>query len=90
MSDGLTCSTGSAVAHRVVDVVMGPRTSLYKQANNGGFDACTLHSKAFLDCLNGFSREISKRRFYMDTLVAYRRILGKLTIVYHLVQRYID
>ena len=54
--------TGSAVAHRAVDAVMGPRTIQHEtvvaesaaapapMANSfGGSDACNVHSKAFQD-----------------------------------------
>ena len=53
--------TGSAVAHRAVDAVMGPRTIQHETvaseaaapaptANSlGGSDACNIHSRAFQD-----------------------------------------
>lgn len=54
--------TGSAVAHRAVDSVLGPRTIQHETvasevaaapapaANSmGGADACNIHSKAFQD-----------------------------------------
>lgn len=54
--------TGSAVAHRAVDAVVGPRTIQHETvvseaaaapapaANTmGGADACNIHSKAFQD-----------------------------------------
>lgn len=53
--------TGSAVAHRAVDAVMGPRTIQHEAvvseaaaapaatANSFGSDACGVHSKAFQD-----------------------------------------
>ena len=54
--------TGSAVAHRAVDAVMGPRTIQHETvaseaagapaptANSlGGSDACNIHSRAFTD-----------------------------------------
>lgn len=59
--------TGSAVAHRAVDAVMGPRTIQHETvaseaaaaapastANTFGGDACGIHSKAFQDvcCLS--------------------------------------
>ena len=58
--------TGSAVAHRAVDSVMGPRTVQHEvtgpaaaapapTANSVGGDACTVHSKAFQDvCVSIF------------------------------------
>nr|DAD22162.1 TPA_asm: hypothetical protein HUJ06_023625 [Nelumbo nucifera] len=54
--------TGSAVAHRAVDAVLGPRTIQHETVvseaaaaapaptmNNVGSDACNIHSKAFQD-----------------------------------------
>ncbi|PON72658.1 hypothetical protein PanWU01x14_064240 [Parasponia andersonii] len=54
--------TRSAVAHRAVDVVLGPRTIQHETAvseataalaptasSMGGADACNIHSKAFQD-----------------------------------------
>lgn len=53
--------TGSAVAHRAVDAVMGPRTIQHEtvvseatvapapSANSFGSDACSVHTRAFQD-----------------------------------------
>lgn len=53
--------TGSAVAHRAVDAVMGPRTIQHETvvaeaaaapvsaASSAGSDACGVHTKAFQD-----------------------------------------
>lgn len=61
--------TGSAVAHRAVDAVMGPRTIQHEtvvseaasapapaaSANSfTGSDACSIHSKAFQDVSGNF------------------------------------
>ncbi|KAK7255209.1 hypothetical protein RIF29_28613 [Crotalaria pallida] len=57
---GMAFGTGSAVAHRVVGAVMGPRTIQHEVtssaepapapiANTFGGDACSVHSKAFQD-----------------------------------------
>jgi len=61
--------TGSAVAHRAVDAIMGPRTIQHETvvteaaaaapaptANTFGSDACNVHTKAFQDvcCLSHF------------------------------------
>lgn len=57
---GLAFGTGSAVAHRAVDSVMGPRTIQHEtvaseapsstpMSGAGGSDACNIHSKAFQD-----------------------------------------
>jgi hypothetical protein len=60
--------TGSAVAHRAVDAVMGPRTIQHEAmvseaaapsapaaSSMGGADACNIHSKAFQDVCEIFS-----------------------------------
>lgn len=59
---GMAFGTGSAVAHRAVDAVMGPRTIQHETvvteaaaaapaptANTFGGDACSIHTKAFQD-----------------------------------------
>ncbi|KAK6923259.1 hypothetical protein RJ641_011563 [Dillenia turbinata] len=60
---GMAFGTGSAVAHRAVDAVMGPRTIQHESvvseaaapaavptvSSVGGSDACSVHSKAFQD-----------------------------------------
>lgn len=60
---GMAFGTGSAVAHRAVDAVMGPRTIQHETVVSeaaaaappapasivGGSDACNVHMKAFQD-----------------------------------------
>ena len=59
---GMAFGTGSAVAHRAVDAVMGPRTIQHETvvseaaaaaaptaSSMGGADACNIHTKAFQD-----------------------------------------
>lgn len=61
--------TGSAVAHRAVDAVMGPRTIQHEAvvseavasgvptptaSSMGGSDACNMHTKAFQDVSKSF------------------------------------
>lgn len=56
---GMAFGTGSAVAHRAVDAVLGPRTIQHETVaaaapeattnSTGGADACSIHSKAFQD-----------------------------------------
>ncbi|KAL8540514.1 hypothetical protein ACS0TY_001952 [Phlomoides rotata] len=91
IAQGLAFGTGSAVAHRAVDAVMGPRTIQHETVvseaaatpapaatSMGGSDACNNHSKAFEDCLNGFGNDISKCQFYMDMLAECRRNSGSM------------
>ncbi|MBA0856099.1 hypothetical protein Goshw_023294, partial [Gossypium schwendimanii] len=88
IAQGMAFGTGSAVAHRAVDAVMGPRTIQHETvvseaaaapANSfTGSDACSIHSKAFQDCLNSYGNEISKCQFYMDMLSECRKNSGSM------------
>ncbi|XP_019165115.1 PREDICTED: uncharacterized protein C6C3.02c-like [Ipomoea nil] len=81
IAQGMAFGTGSAVAHRAVDAVMGPRTIQHEtipaQASPpnslSGSDACSLQTKAFQDCLNSYGSDITKCQFYMDMLSECRR-----------------
>ncbi|KAI3445804.1 hypothetical protein Pfo_002469 [Paulownia fortunei] len=91
IAQGMAFGTGSAVAHRAVDAVLGPRTIQHETVaseaaaapastatSGGGSDACSVHSKAFQDCLNSFGNDISKCQFYMDMLADCRRNSGSM------------
>lgn len=92
IAQGMAFGTGSAVAHRAVDAVMGPRTIQHETvaseatapapapATNSfaGADACGIHSKAFQDCINNFGNDISKCQFYMDMLAECRKNSGSV------------
>ncbi|EPS59096.1 hypothetical protein M569_15712 [Genlisea aurea] len=91
IAQGMAFGTGSAVAHRAVDAVMGPRTIQHETvaseaasavqapaAASLGTDACSVHSKAFQDCINVYGNEISKCQFYMDMLAECRRNSGSV------------
>ncbi|XP_011087965.1 coiled-coil-helix-coiled-coil-helix domain-containing protein 10, mitochondrial [Sesamum indicum] len=91
IAQGMAFGTGSAVAHRAVDAVMGPRTIQHETVvseaaatpapnapSMGGSDACNVHSKAFQDCLNSYGNDISKCQFYMDMLAECRRNSGSM------------
>lgn len=88
IAQGLAFGTGSAVAHRAVDSVMGPRTVVHEHqgapAEQGGVqggamaqpasaDACVNQSKAFQDCVNANNSDIGKCQFYVDMLNECRR-----------------
>ncbi|KAK4377213.1 hypothetical protein RND71_003509 [Anisodus tanguticus] len=84
IAQGMAFGTGSAVAHRAVDAVMGPRTiqheTVASQAaaaaaptSGAGSDACSMHSKAFQDCINSSGSDIGKCQFYMDMLSECKR-----------------
>ncbi|KAK9060316.1 hypothetical protein SSX86_021020 [Deinandra increscens subsp. villosa] len=85
IAQGMAFGTGSAVAHRAVDSIMGPRTIQHEAAaaaapdsavTNSSSDACGMHSKAFLDCINSSGNDISKCQFYMDMLSECRKSSG--------------
>ncbi|URE18893.1 CHCH domain [Musa troglodytarum] len=89
IAQGMAFGTGSAIAHRAVDAALGPRTiqheAVASQApaaaaaipmSNGSSDACSIHSKAFQDCLNNYGSDISKCQFYLDMLNECRRGSG--------------
>ncbi|XVF44880.1 hypothetical protein PTKIN_Ptkin02bG0158900 [Pterospermum kingtungense] len=95
IAQGMAFGTGSAVAHRAVDAVLGPRTIQHETvvseaaaaptpaaaatANSfAGSDACSVHYKAFQDCLNSYGNEISKCQFYMDMLSECRKNSGSM------------
>ncbi|KAI3715881.1 hypothetical protein L6452_22870 [Arctium lappa] len=82
IAQGLAFGTGSAVAHRAVDSIMGPRTIQHETVGAAApdvaptssvSDACGNHSKAFQDCINSSGSDISKCQFYMDMLAECRR-----------------
>lgn len=82
---GMAFGTGSAVAHRAVDAVMGPRTIQHETvaseaaasapapATNSfaGADACGIHSKAFQDVCDFF-----------PLLINYLQIIYYITCYY--------
>ncbi|XP_072951505.1 uncharacterized protein [Typha angustifolia] len=91
IAQGMAFGTGSAMAHRAVDAVLGPRTiqhetvaaeapasSAAPMGSAAGTDACNIHSKAFQDCVNNFGSDISKCQFYLDMLNECRRGSGSM------------
>ncbi|GBG61893.1 hypothetical protein CBR_g23843 [Chara braunii] len=86
IAQGMAFGTGSAVAHRAVDAVMGPRGGgaapaaaapepLAASSPFGGqtVDACANQAKAFQDCLEHNDSDIGKCQFYIDMLTSCRR-----------------
>lgn len=86
IAQGLAFGTGSAVAHRAVDSIMGPRTVVHEHGgqdqSSGGSaalaqpvaaESCVNQSKAFQDCLNANGSDIGKCQFYVDMLNECRR-----------------
>nr|GEZ55801.1 hypothetical protein [Tanacetum cinerariifolium] len=71
-------STGSAMAHRAMDAIMGPRTIQIEnvpaaQVASSAADKCAGQKKAFNDCINTSRSDISKCQFYMDMLSECRK-----------------
>lgn len=87
IAQGVAFGGGSAVAHRAVDSVIGPRTVQHEhvqvsQTTSSGSvaqpssmdkDACVNQAKAFQDCLNANSNDIGKCQFYVDMLNECRK-----------------
>ncbi|KAL2529640.1 Cox19-like CHCH family protein [Forsythia ovata] len=91
VAEGMAFGGGSAIAHRAVDSMLGPRTITYESVASsapapaaeattmntlGGSDACGVQSKAFQDCLNYHGSDISKCQFYLDMLSECRKGSG--------------
>lgn len=89
IAEGMAFGGGSAVAHRAVDAVMGPRTMHHEVtqitqsgASTGGgqsqeVDACVNQAKAFKDCLKANANDIGKCQFYVDMLTECRKVAGE-------------
>ncbi|CAA0806724.1 Cox19-like CHCH family protein [Striga hermonthica] len=85
ITEGMAFGTGSAVARRAVDAIMGPQTIRHENVvteaaplapvatSMGVSEACNVQSKAFQDCLNSSGDDISKCQFYMDMLAECKR-----------------
>lgn len=96
IAEGMAFGTGSAIAHRAVDAVLGPRTvqhevvqaeapaaaqtSVPVMSNMSGKDSCVNHSKAFQECLTNYGSDISKCQFYLDMLNECRRGSGTVPL----------
>ena len=74
--------TGSAMAHRAVDAVMGPRTMHVEAApaaeaapmsSAAAPTACANQMKAFTECLNSSEGDIARCQFYHDALQQCKR-----------------
>ncbi|CAH8363342.1 unnamed protein product [Eruca vesicaria subsp. sativa] len=86
IAQGMAFGTGSAVAHRAVDAVMGPRTIQHEGVETASSapaatpaagsmlsSSCDLHAKAFQDCVSSYGSDISRCQFYMDMLSECRK-----------------
>jgi hypothetical protein len=90
IAQGMAFGTGSAVAHRAVDSIMGLRTVHHEQEGGGAvaapltstvaMDSCVNQSKAFQDCLNANGSDIGKCQFYVDMLSECRRGSAQLVL----------
>ncbi|XP_057978188.1 uncharacterized protein LOC131164767 isoform X1 [Malania oleifera] len=94
IAQGMAFGTGSAVAHRAVDAVMGPRTIQHETVssegaaapvpmtnNPGGPDACGSHSKAFQDVCKTFPF-YAIGKFYLDLPENLDRFLDVAVVTY--------
>lgn len=83
IAEGMAFGGGSAVAHRAVDAIIGPRTvhhevsqSSTTSAGSQEVDACANQAKAFKDCLQANANDIGKCQFYVDVLTECRKSDG--------------
>ncbi|CAN6854741.1 unnamed protein product [Brassica oleracea var. botrytis] len=87
IAQGMAFGTGSAVAHRAVDSVMGPRTIQHETVEAASASvapvgssmfssSCDIHAKAFQDCISSYGSDISKCQFYMDMLSECKKNSG--------------
>ncbi len=68
--------TGSALANRAVDSVVGPRQIEHVQSqpqvepmqSSYAGETCANQQKAFLDCMEANSGEMSRCQYYFDTM----------------------
>ncbi|KAL4285205.1 hypothetical protein GQ457_16G016380 [Hibiscus cannabinus] len=76
IADGIGWGVGTAMGHRAVDAIVGPRVIKHEtvaspepaaaaapKANMNNSDACGGQSKALSDCLSNFGSDISKCQF---------------------------
>ncbi|XP_042452468.1 hemiasterlin resistant protein 1-like isoform X2 [Zingiber officinale] len=88
IKEGFGFGAGSALAHRAIEAVLGPRSIKLETVVSPAptapppvnasleSDACNIHSKAFQDCVNNFGSDVSKCQFYLDVLNECRRGSG--------------
>ncbi|KAK8483547.1 hypothetical protein V6N13_056972 [Hibiscus sabdariffa] len=84
IADGIGWGVGTAMAHRAVDAIVGPRVIKHETVaapapnmnNVMNSDACGGQSKALSDCLSNFGSDISKCQFYMNMLQKCRQSSG--------------
>ncbi|KAL2623499.1 hypothetical protein R1flu_003704 [Riccia fluitans] len=87
VAEGMAFGTGSAIAHRAADAIVGHRTIQHEhvQVSDGaGYNtsspistvaqnSCSNQSKAFQDCIQANTDDIGKCQFYVDMLNECRR-----------------
>ncbi|KAL5563366.1 hypothetical protein UlMin_033113 [Ulmus minor] len=76
IAQGMAFGTGSAMAHKAVDVVLAATPAAPTTNSFDGSDACGIHTKAFQDCLNSYGSDLSKCQFYMDMLIECKKNSG--------------
>uniref|UniRef100_A0ACD5X0G3 Uncharacterized protein n=2 Tax=Avena sativa TaxID=4498 RepID=A0ACD5X0G3_AVESA len=89
IADGIGWGVGTSMAHRAIDSILGPRTIRVVEGTESApaaspasapLDACSIHNKAFGDCINQNGSDISRCQFYLDLLNECRRNGGVSTI----------
>ncbi|MEW5305195.1 MAG: hypothetical protein WDW36_007754 [Sanguina aurantia] len=79
---GAAMGTGSAIAHRAVDSMMGPRggseaaapappqqqQQQYQPQQQSNGEACGSHVKSFSECMSRNNGDMSSCQFYFDSM----------------------
>ncbi|KAK7840167.1 hypothetical protein CFP56_017017 [Quercus suber] len=71
IADGLAWVTGTSIAHRAMDALMGPRVIKHETVASSASDvppAPNTNGVGSSTCLEGYRSDISKCEFYMDML----------------------
>ena len=75
---GMALGTGSALAHRAVDSVLGSRHPEPAEAQQAATqlaqsdEPCNRQAKTFADCMSDNSGELESCRYYFDSLQSCR------------------
>lgn len=82
VAQGMALGTGSALAHRAVDSVLGSRNPDPAQAQQAAQqvaekpdEPCNRQAKNFADCMSESSGDLEACRFYFDNLQSCRTSL---------------
>jgi len=78
VAQGMALGTGSALAHRAVDSVLGSRNPEPAEAQQAAIqvaqsdEPCNRQAKTFADCMSDNSGDMESCRYYFDSLQSCR------------------